>query len=101
MKILFLAVQAQYLANPETFSFLNKATMYLSIMGIFLGLAWIVYIILFKMRNAAKTFLKDNDTKVYQAAMSSMIRELAFCVIGIAFIIGSLLAVESVRRFFF
>lgn len=100
MKIILLAAQAQYLANPEPFAFLNKAAVYLSMTGVFLGLAWIVLILL-KMRNAVETFQKDNDTKAYQAAMSSMIRELAFCVIGIAFIIGSLLAVESVRRFFF
>lgn len=98
--ILLVAAKAQYLANLQPLAFLNKAAIFLSMMGVFLGLIWIV-LILFKMRNAVETFLKNDDAEAYQAAMSSMIRELAFCVIGIAFIIGSLLAVESVRRFFF
>lgn len=101
MKILFLAVQAQYLFNPKPHAVLiNEALLLAASVAVVLSISRIAFLMR-KMRKVSNDFFEHNDTKRYNLEISPINKGLVNAVLGILIVLASVAIAEGVRNFFF
>lgn len=101
MKVILLAAQAQYLANPKTvFIFTEKAVTFAAIAVLIISVACMAFVLL-GIRAASNNYLKDNDIEKYRLAISSAVKEMKVILLGLSLIVGGMLVREALIRALF